>query len=132
AESGAYRRLDLGDVEPSHGYWPDASVSRNGTIAFTATTASHPRELWVLSSIDAKPRQLTHFNDWISSKDLGRSERVTWSFESLDEDGVVVLPPGFDASKTYPLVVYIDGGPRSASTTGFSSITPSFAAREWI
>lgn len=131
-DSGAYRRLDLGDIEPAHGYWPDAFVSRSGVIAFTGTTPSHPRELYVLSSLDAKPRQLTHFNDWIASKELGRGERITWKFEGMDEDGVVVTPPGFDASKKYPLVVYIHGGPRSASTTGFSSIVQSFAAHDWI
>ena len=99
AATGTYRRLDLGDVEPAHGYWPDAFAARNGTIAFTGTTPSHPRELWVLSSVDAKPRQLTHFNDWVSSKELGRAERITWKFEGMDQDGVVITPPGFDASK---------------------------------
>jgi dipeptidyl aminopeptidase/acylaminoacyl peptidase len=132
SETGASRRLDLGDVEPAHGYWPDASVGRNGIVAFTGTTPSHPRELWVVSSVDAKPRQLTHFNDWVSSKDLGRAERITWSFEGMDQDGVVLTPPGFDPSKKYPLVVYIHGGPRSASTTGFSSLTQNMAANDWI
>jgi dipeptidyl aminopeptidase/acylaminoacyl peptidase len=131
-ETGAFRRLELGEVEPAHGYWPDASVARNGTIAFTGTTPSHPRELWVMSSVDAKPRQLTHFNDWVSSKDLGRAQRITWTFEGMHQDGVVITPPGYDASKAYPLVLYIHGGPRSASTTGFSSITQSFAAQDWI
>ena len=132
AGSGAYRRLDLGDVEASHGYWPDAFVARSGMIVFTGTTPSHPRELWVMSSIDAKPRQLTHFNDWVSSKELGRAESITWKFEGFDEDGVVITPPGFDPLKKYPLVLYIHGGPRSASTTGFSSLTQSLAANDWI
>ena len=131
-ESGAYRRVDLGGAEPSHGFWPDANVGPDGLIAFTATTPSHPRELYVMTSVDAKPRQLTHLNDWISSKDLGRAERITWSFEGMDEDGVVITPPSFDASKKYPLVVYIHGGPRSSSTTGFSSLTQSIAANDWI
>lgn len=132
SESGAWRRLDLGDVEPAHGYWPDANVGRNGVIAFTATTPAHPRELYILSSVDAKPRQLTHFNDWISSKELGAAQRITWTFESMEEDGVVLTPPGYDPSRTYPLVLYIHGGPRSASTTGFSSLTQSLAANDWI
>lgn len=132
AATGTHRRLDLGDVEPAHGYWPDAFVTRNGAIAFTGTTPSHPRELWVLSSADAKPRQLTHFNDWVSSKELGRAERITWKFEGTEQDGVIITPPGFDPSKKYPLVLYIHGGPRSASTTGFSSLTQSLAAQNWI
>ena len=50
----------------------------------------------------------------------------------MDEDGVVITPPGYDASKKYPLVLYIHGGPRSASTTGFASLPQSLAANDWI
>src|SRR5207244_2825504 len=41
---GNARRLDLGELDPTHAYWPDASVSRNGVIAFTASTPTHPRD----------------------------------------------------------------------------------------
>jgi dipeptidyl aminopeptidase/acylaminoacyl peptidase len=132
AAGGKPARLDLGDVEPAHGYWPDASVSKSGAIAFTGVTPSHPRELFFLASADAKPRQLTQLNDWISERQLGRAEQTTWTFEGFSENGVVILPPGYDAAKKYPLVVYIHGGPRSSSTTGFSSLTQFLAAHDWI
>lgn len=132
ADGSGAKRLDLGDLDPTHGYWPDASVSKNGAIVFTATTGSHPRELYYLASADARPRQLTHLNDWIGGMQLARPERVTWKFEGFDEDGVVLLPPGYDAAKKYPLVLYIHGGPRSSSTTGFSSLTQFLAAHDWI
>src|SRR5207247_1476118 len=126
------RRLNLGDVEPSHGYWPDATVSKAGAVVFTASTASHPREIYLLSSVEATPRQLTHFNDAIAGLELGRTERVTWKNEEFDEDGVVTYPPDFQPAKKYPLVVYIHGGPRSASTTAFSQLPQEFAAEGWI
>ncbi len=129
---GKVRRLDLGELDPTHGYWPDATVARNGTIAFTASTPSHPRELYVLTSLDAKPRQLTHFNDFVAERQLGRSEVVTWKNDGYDFDGVVVYPPDFDATKKYPLVLYIHGGPRSTSTTAFSTIPQSLAANGWV
>ncbi|HEV2718979.1 MAG TPA: LpqB family beta-propeller domain-containing protein, partial [Thermoanaerobaculia bacterium] len=129
---GKVRRLDLGDIDPSHGYWPDASVARNGTIVFTASTSSHPRELYVLSSLDARPRQLTHFNDFVAECQLGRSEVVTWKNDGYDLNGVVTYPPDFDATKKYPLVLYIHGGPRSTSTTAFSTIPQSLAANGWV
>lgn len=129
---GRYRRLDLGDADPTHGFWPDASLSKSGVIAFTASTPTHPRELYVLSSVDAKPRRLTRFNDWISERQLGRTDVIRWKSEQWDMNGIVTYPPEFDAAKKYPLVVLIHGGPRATSTLAFSSIAQSFAARGWV
>jgi len=129
---GQTRKLDLGDIDPTHGFWPDATVSRTGAITFTASTPSHPRELYVMSSVDAKPRLLTHFNDWIADRQIGKSEVITWKNEKMDFDGIITYPPDFDASKKYPLVLYIHGGPRAASTMGFSTIPQSLAAQGWV
>lgn len=127
------RRVDLGEIEPFFGYWIDVSVAKNGTIAFSGSTQRSGRELYVMSSVTAAPRQLTHFNDAVmSAVQLGRSERITWKNEGFDEDGVVTYPPDFDAAKKYPLVVYIHGGPRSSSTLAFSSLVQSFAAKGWV
>jgi len=130
---GAARRISMGDVEPYFSYWIDVSIAKNGAIAFTGSTPSHPRELYVMSSIDSEPRQLTHINDGaVASKELGRTEAIAWKNEGFDEDGVVTYPPGFDAKKKYPLVLYIHGGPRSSSGVGFATIPQSFAAKGWI
>jgi len=132
ADGGAPRRLDLGDVEPAWSFWIDASIARNGAIAFTGSTPDRPRELYILDSINAKPRRLTDFNREIAALDLGRVETITWKNEGFDEDGVLVYPPGFQASKKYPLVVYIHGGPRAATTTGFAFLPQVCAAHDWV
>ena len=132
ADGGAARRLDLGNIEPYWAFWIDASVASNGAIAFTGSTASHPRELYILDSLSAKPRALTDFNRQLASLDFGRVETVRWENEGFQEDGVVVYPPGFDASKKYPLVLYIHGGPRAATTTGFAWLPQELAAHDWI
>jgi dipeptidyl aminopeptidase/acylaminoacyl peptidase len=130
--AGQATRLDLGDLDPTHGFWPDASVAGSGAVAFTATSPSHPRELYVLSSLGGKPRQLTHFNDWVSDRQLGRSEVVNWKSDGLEMNGILTYPPDFDPAKKTPLVLYIHGGPRAASTTGFSTIPQSLAAQGWV
>ena len=132
ADGGTPRRLDLGDIEPILPFWIDASVAPNGAIAFTGTTPSHPRELYILDSINSKPRRLTEFNRELASLELGRVETIRWQNEGFDEDGVLVYPPGFDSSKKYPLVLYIHGGPRSATTTGFAILPQELAANDWI
>jgi len=132
ADGGAARRLRLGDVEPYWGFWIDASVAPTGAIAFTGSTPSHPRELYYMDSPDAAPRALTHLNDAVAALTLGRAEPIDWTFEGMDQDGVVVYPPGFDASQKYPLVVYIHGGPRAASTTAFAVLPQVLAAQGWV
>ncbi|MER3546462.1 MAG: hypothetical protein C4338_02210, partial [Rhodanobacteraceae bacterium] len=69
---GAARELDLGDLQVN----PELSVSNNGRIAFVAVTAMHPDELYVLESVNAKPRKLTDINAPIDQLKLGRSETV--------------------------------------------------------
>ncbi|HEX9163899.1 MAG TPA: S9 family peptidase, partial [Thermoanaerobaculia bacterium] len=129
---GPARKLDLGDVTPWNGFWIDPSVSRSGAITFTGSTPARPRELYYLESANTRPRRLTHFNDWIDSVQLGAVETMTWKNDGFEEDGLLVTPPGFDATKKYPLVVYIHGGPRSATTTGFAWLPQLFAAQDWV
>ncbi|HJT17669.1 MAG TPA: S9 family peptidase, partial [Thermoanaerobaculia bacterium] len=132
ADGSKASRLDLGDVEPTEPFWIDASISQNGKIAFTGSTSMHPRELYVMDSADSKPRQLTNLNQEIASLELGRSETINWTNEGFNEDGVLVYPPDFDPSKKYPLVVYIHGGPRAATTMSFAMLPQVFAAHDWV
>ena len=60
---------------------------------------------------------------------LGKVAPVTWTFEGFPEDGVLTYPPNYDATKTYPLVLIIHGGPNSSSTTGFNFLNQVMAAR---
>lgn len=129
---GAPRRLELGDIEPVSGFSIDANVHRSGAIAFTGTTPRRPRELYYLDNASAKPRRLTNFNEAFESIELGRAERITFTNEGFDLDGVVVTPPRYDASKKYPLVLYIHGGPRASSTNAFSFLPQILAAQGWI
>lgn len=129
---GKPRKLDLADVEPASGYSIDAHVSKSGAIAFTGSTPTRPRELYYLTSASAKPRRLTDFNAAFETMELGRAQRILFTNDGFDLDGVVVTPPGYDASKKYPLVLYVHGGPRSASTTGFNFLPQILAAQGWI
>lgn len=130
---GAARRLDLGDVDPSWSFWVDVTMARNGAMAFTGRTATHPAELYVMDGPGAKPRRLTHFNDFAEGLKLGRTERLTWKGpEGQDEDGVLTYPSDYQAGKTYPLTFVIHGGPQAASGTGFSSLNQLLAGRGFL
>ncbi len=129
---GAVKRLDLGDVQPVQSFWLDASISKTGAIAFTASEPNHPTELYYLSSASAVPKRLTSYNDSIAKLDLGAVKPIAWTLEGFDEDGTVTLPPNYDSNKRYPLVLVIHGGPNSASITSFSSLNQLLAARGYI
>ncbi len=126
---GKARTLDLGDVQVSSAL----SVSPKGTVAFIGATAMQPAELYVLDSTRAKPRRLTHVNAFVDALNIGRSEAIQWQGpDGFAEDGVLTYPPGFDKSKTYPLVLQIHGGPEAASTMRFSPLTQLLACAGFV
>lgn len=131
--SGAARKIDTGKVVATAAFWLDASVSPKGQIAFTGSEANWPVELYYLESANAKPVRLTEFNQAIAGLELGKSETVQWKGpDGFTNDGVVTYPPDFAANRKYPLVLYIHGGPRSASKAAFSNYAQSFAAQGWV
>ena len=130
---GQARRIDTGDVNPSEGYWLDASVGADGAIAFVGSEPNRPSELWYMASATSAPRRLTSFNDSIAALQLGAVQEIDWQGpDGFAEDGVLFTPPGYAAGKQYPLVLYIHGGPNSASTTSFSTLPQLFAANGWL
>ena len=129
---GAARRIDLHGVQPSEFFWLDASVAKTGAIAFAGSEPNHPTELYYMSSPDAAPQRVTGYNDAFAEMNLGAVRAIDWQSEGYREDGVVTLPPGYDASKSYPLVLVIHGGPNSASVRSFSGFNQVLAAHGYI
>lgn len=113
-----------------------------GRIVFQHEHLSSPAELYAMKVDGSAVRQLTHFNDDIlAGIEMGRVEDV-W-FAGAEGDSVqtfVVYPPGFDASKKWPLLVLVHGGPHGAfgddfhprwnaqifAAGGYVAITPNF------
>lgn len=129
---GAARRVETGDLVINGAFGYDVTVASTGAIVFTATTAGRPAELYVMDSPNARPRRLTDFNAWAQDVAWGREERVTWHNDAFDEDGVLVTPPHFSPTSSYPLVLLIHGGPQSSSKTGFSALAQLMAAEGWL
>lgn len=134
--SGKARLLDLGDVEANNGLGVTTSddttrmsISRTGAIAFIGTTATHPGELYVLDSVNARPRRLTDVNAFTDDLDLGRTESIEWTGpDGFREDGVLTYPLGYERGRRYPLVLVIHGGPMMSSNMGFQRLAQLLAA----
>jgi dipeptidyl aminopeptidase/acylaminoacyl peptidase len=135
--SGKATRLDLGDVTPNTGFWLDANVGPQGQIAFTGTEPHHPAEVYILDTLQSKPRRLTSFNADFDSLNLGKSEVVTWKSpdkapNNWTENGILTYPPNYVTGSKLPLVLYIHGGPTSSSKDAFSIFAQLIAAQGWL
>ncbi len=127
--SGKAHLLDLGDVN-AH---VDMSVAKNGAIAFIGSTATHPDELYVLDSVNARPRRLSDVNAFVGGLSLGRTQSIEWNGPNgFREDGVLVYPVNFEKHRKYPLVLVIHGGPEGASTLRFSPLPQLLAAAGFL
>ena len=125
---GSAKELSLGSLEPGA-----FSVGPQGEIAFVAGSDDSADELYYLASADAQPRPLTDLNAWMDQLALGRTEGFDWQGPGhFHEDGAVTYPAGYAAGRKYPLVLEIHGGPRGASTVGFSAFAQYLAAQGFI
>ena len=114
------------------------SVSRDGTVAYTGGSTQRPPDVWVTSG--GKARRLTHLNDALfADRQLGNVEHLAvTASDGLPIDAWLVTPPGFDqagfdpaapgASKKYPLILEIHGGPFAAYGPTFSTADQLYAA----
>ena len=88
------------------------SVSHSGLIAYTYGRSDNPGDV-AISNMGAN-KVLTSLNaDLLQQKKPGRVEEI--SYESSKDkrkiQGWIVYPPDFDATKKYPLILEIHGGP---------------------
>jgi dipeptidyl aminopeptidase/acylaminoacyl peptidase len=128
AIDGDARRIPIGDLDPAG----SGFVGRDVAIAFTATTADHPAELYYLPPAGGAPVQLTHLQTVTEGVALGRQETVHWTSDHFQVNGVLTYPPDYITGQTRPLVIYLHGGPTSASQQTFTPASQIFAAQGWL
>ena len=113
---GRYRKIyDSGSSDA-------ISASRDGrTIYFQRTTLQRPADLFSLTR-DGQATQITHDNDALLSRlQTGAVTSTTWTgADNATIQGFIVTPPGFDATKKYPAIVLIHGGPQGSWNDGWS------------
>jgi dipeptidyl aminopeptidase/acylaminoacyl peptidase len=94
-------------------------ASNDGSkIVYAVSTATRVGDLFVLDrqSPNAQPRQLTEVNKELFSKlNLTEPEEISYkSFDGKTIQAWVQKPPDFNATKKYPLILNIHGGPHAA------------------
>lgn len=86
-------------------------------LALLMGAPDYLQDLWMLEPAPGTgrltPRRLTHINQtFLDGIDLGELKEYCFKAEDGTEiQGWLTLPPGFDPSKKYPLMLQIHGGP---------------------
>jgi len=97
-------------------------VSPKGSqLVFLKQSASTPGELFVSKRNATSLRQLTHINDAIIAE-IEMNSLEPFHYASADGSpvhGFLLKPPGFDATRKYPLVYLVHGGPQGAWRDSF-------------
>uniref|UniRef100_UPI0030DBE22B DPP IV N-terminal domain-containing protein n=1 Tax=uncultured Planktosalinus sp. TaxID=1810935 RepID=UPI0030DBE22B len=91
------------------------SIANNGNYVFTEASTSRPAELAVNKyPSKSEAKRITSLNDnFLINKKIGKVEEIWFnsSYDNKEVQGWIVYPPDFDASKKYPLILEIHGGP---------------------
>src|SRR6266550_2495159 len=113
------------------------TASADGSKIITLiSTPVNIGDLFVVNANAARstPRQITHINQGLfSTLDLSAPEEFWYkSFDGRRIQGWILKPPHFDASKKYPLILEIHGGPNTAYGSSFTHEFLWMAAKGYV
>jgi dipeptidyl aminopeptidase/acylaminoacyl peptidase len=101
------------------GWGPTLSVANDAkTCAVVRSAFASAPELWTGPLGDWK--QITHRNSGVQSP-WGEAKSITWKTDGHEVQGWLIYPKDFDASRKYPMVVSVHGGPSYAILSDWPS-----------
>jgi dipeptidyl aminopeptidase/acylaminoacyl peptidase len=105
-----------------------------GLVALISTPTNIGDLFWVNRTAPGAPRQLTHINEKLFSQlNLTEPEEIWYtSFDGRKIHAWIQKPPDFDASKKYPLILNIHGGPHTAYGFVFDHEFQWMAAKGYV
>ena len=132
ARAGAEPKKILADT-----YNTAISFSADGqTLVFERTSLMMPAEVFASATDGSNVRQLSHQNDSILAA-LEMNAPETFWFEGAEGTKVqamLIRPPKFDATKKYPLLVLLHGGPQTmwSNAWGYRWNSQVFSAAGYV
>ena len=123
-------------LTPGNMHVLDFSIDQSrSTAAILIENPTHVAEIFVSSiSAPGELRQLTTFNDALFDElELATPEYMPYTgVDGWPMDGWILKPRDFDASKKYPLIVEIHGGPNTQYGYGFMHEMQMLAAAGYV
>ena len=117
--SGSVRAMSIGEGDRA--------------IAYAGTDDLHPGDIFAMDLPAGNARQLTHLSEkLLASLDLQRMERLPFKGDDgWAVEGFFMKPVGWQAGKTYPMMLMIHGGPNGMWGPIWNLEAQSYAARGW-
>jgi dipeptidyl aminopeptidase/acylaminoacyl peptidase len=138
-------KANLGMFDAANGKETDVTSGNQAVVGFRSTpdaakfaliisTPTRVGDIFWLDRAGAAPKQLTHLNDELFSRlNLTEPEEVWYtSFDGRKIQGWVQKPPNFDATRKYPLILNIHGGPHAAYGYVFDHEFQWMAAKGYV
>jgi len=110
------------------------AVPGSAKLVYTVSTPTKIGDILWLDRLGGDAKQLTHMNDELFSR-LNLTEPETIWYQSFDGRRVqawIQKPPNFDATKKYPLILNIHGGPHTAYGFVFDHEFQWMAAKGYV
>lgn len=123
----------LGGLSLGRPYNAATYTQAKNRLAYTLGGTDHPADLAVWNGGETK--RITNLNkDLVSDKQLGDVKEIWWnsSYDNQKIQGWLVTPPNFDATKKYPFILEIHGGPFASYGSVFSAEIQMFAAAGYM
>ena len=126
---------DVGGVNIGRPYTGGGfSTANNGAFAYSTGRSDRPADVGVGHGT-RDTRRITDLNaDLLDHKTIPVAEEIRWksSADELEIQGWIVKPPGFDASKKYPFILEIHGGPFATYGPHFSAEVQLYVAAGYV
>jgi dipeptidyl aminopeptidase/acylaminoacyl peptidase len=82
-------------------------------VAFTASSPTDPPDVYYWRG-SGKLERLTKLNPWVTDRDLGEQEVISFpTRDGLELQGLLCYPLEYQPGRRYPLIVQVHGGPES-------------------
>jgi acylaminoacyl-peptidase len=125
---------DFGGTQIGRPYSGGAMSGAAGRVAYTRGDVQHPPDVAIVAQ-GSKSKKLTDLDaNLLDHKTLGKVEElnVKSSADGRSIQAWVVKPPRFEASKSYPLLLEIHGGPFANYGPRFAPETQLYAAQGYV
>ena len=111
-----------------------SSFAEDGTAVGTIASDHEPGDLYRFPlGAPNDPTRLTWVNqDVLHGVTLGEVEEIWYESGEFQAQGWIVKPPEFDASRKYPLILVIHGGPAAMYNGGFNFTFQEHAANDYV
>ncbi len=97
------------------------SLAENGMLAYSKTMLTRPAEIYSVTSDGKNEMKVTTVNDALFANiEMSAPEKIWYDGAKVKNQAWLIKPPQFDATKKYPLVYLVHGGPQGAWENGWS------------